>query len=983
MADKGKRKSSRGKPREIATIKSIPADRAEELSRIKAAGAVEEQPSGSPAREPATGDGRARRSLPVRIAIRTLKVLFFWVPVSIISLVLLVLLGLELYLSPGRVEKLIVENFNSRSYGDISLNVRSFSPFGGFVMENILIRNGKEFDNSRFVEIKKLVLDYGLFPILIGNVRFREIGIYQPRIYLTERGGVWNAARLMKPGEPKKEEKEEEEPEEDKGPPPDQIKLPISVEFLFKFVLDDLRVYVDGTKMKSALEGLTFGIDIWVPPFDRVPTSLEAVSILDRMKIELNPREEMNVTFTSSEAEVRPPLVLTWKLLYNKKDPSSGKPQFESRLKLGTYRTPVRFKRVHLAPLSFMVSYDLFYEPSADFLRLNSLGVDFAGRKLLNLAGEVREVTKKQRFDLRMTESDISLTDLYPYYRSVTGDSSMRFAGNVSLYPLTVRGDPKNIDVDGRLGMKNIYFRNPAIEARVPWFNLGYSVSLRGDDLNALANLRIPHFNYVLKRGKSGDNGLSLGVSAAFNKKTSKARIHNVALNFYNPESGKDALRLVMNGLVDLKPVPAGNIKISTLRFQLDPLLGMLPRSQAKKLSSIPLKNPVDLTLDAVFNAGKEIITAGLGVTVKVPDFKVTDLALDTNILMNNPRKRLNINRMNLASRAWNLNLDVDGVVDLDQAPGRDTDVKVKLNLDIPQLREMYQGWMLSGSVELAARQKGDLKKGTASGAVKIARFNVKNAEKKTDVADFNLNFPFEYNHHADIGESRIAVDKSVLIDSPFFREKENFTIRSIKGKHLSRDIAFEFIKDFSSTMFFRNNTFEIPTMKAYVMGGSLYGRNILFALADLKPDNMEYNLTLDVTNIDIGLLDDPDPKFRKRDAELSLNAQFKGRGLNLKKELTPAGYVNIHKIGDRFANKLLKGLSTEKGKSKLGIAQFPVDNSLMVDGFNFNMDKGLVYTTVSFRRKAIGWILGIEQDKVQFDRIKVQEYLRNILGGS
>ncbi|MBP7584608.1 MAG: hypothetical protein KBA61_11265, partial [Spirochaetes bacterium] len=145
----------------------------------------------------------------------------------------------------------------------------------------------------------------------------------------------------------------------------------------------------------------------------------------------------------------------------------------------------------------------------------------------------------------------------------------------------------------------------------------------------------------------------------------------------------------------------------------------------------------------------------------------------------------------------------------------------------------------------------------------------------------------------------------------------------------------------------------------------------------------MEYNLTLDVTNVDIGLLDEPDPKKRTRDAELSLNAQFKGRGVNVKKELTPAGYINIHKIGDSFANKLLKGLSTEKGKSKLGIAQIPVDNSMMVDRFNFNLDKGLVYTTVTFRRKALGWLVGIEQDKVQFDRIKLQEYLRNILGGN
>ena len=413
-----------------------------------------------------SGDEEKKRSLPARIALKTVKILFLWVPGVIISLVLLIIFAANLYLTPSRVERLIIENFNSRSHGEISMKVKSFSFFRGFEIDDILIKNGSEFDNSNFVEINRLVLNYGLLPMLIGNVRFNEIGIYQPRIYLKERGGVWNAARLMKPGEPKEEKEKEEEPKEDKGPPSTEINLPVAVEFLFKFVLDDLRVYADGGNMKSAMEGLTFGVDIWVPPFKRIPLSLEAVSILERMKIELNPKEEMNVTFTSSDIDVRPPLILTWKLLYNKMEGDSGKPRFESRLRMGTYRTPVRFRRTHLAPLNFLVSYDMFYEPGADHLRLNSLGIDFAGKKLLNLAGEVRDVTTKQRFNFRMTESTIALTDLYPYYRSVTGDRSMRFAGNVSLYPLTIKGDASDIDVDGQINMRGIYFRNPAIEAQ-------------------------------------------------------------------------------------------------------------------------------------------------------------------------------------------------------------------------------------------------------------------------------------------------------------------------------------------------------------------------------------------------------------------------------------------------------------------------------------------------------------------------------------
>ena len=51
-----------------------------------------------------------------------------------------------------------------------------------------------------------------------------------------------------------------------------------------------------------------------------------------------------------------------------------------------------------------------------------------------------------------------------------------------------------------------------------------------------------------------------------------------------------------------------------------------------------------------------------------------------------------------------------------------------------------------------------------------------------------------------------------------------------------ARDIAFEYMKDFSLAMQFKDNVFEIRNMKSYVLDGSLYGRQILFNLADFKP---------------------------------------------------------------------------------------------------------------------------------------------------
>jgi hypothetical protein len=172
--------------------------------------------------------------------------------------------------------------------------------------------------------------------------------------------------------------------------------------------------------------------------------------------------------------------------------------------------------------------------------------------------------------------------------------------------------------------------------------------------------------------------------------------------------------------------------------------------------------------------------------------------------------------------------------------------------------------------------------------------------------------------------------------------------------------------------------------MKAEVLDGSLQGRDILFNLADMNPEHMEFRLVMDVTNVDIGRLDDPDPRRKTRGAELSLNADITGRGLEilvepgLDKELAWKGNINIHKIGEEFGNRLFKGLSQEKGKSKLGIFQFAYDNAVIPTGFNYSIDLGLMYTTVSFYRKTIGYAIGPEV-KAEFDRIPIQEYLRKV----
>lgn len=969
-----KKKTGKLKEAEIIEASLEPAS---ETAELHAEQAVEKRKPSKNQKKLEAKLKRKSRPLPLRILLQIAKTLFIRIPLTLVVIIAAALLFARLYLTPGTVENLAKSTFNGMSNGTLELKVEDFNPYSGFAINNIVVRSGADFNNEKLFEMERIVFRYGFFRIFTGSIRFPEIGLYKPRVYLTEKNGLWNAATLMKPSEKKPEPEKEEGEEEETGPSTGDIELPISVDFLFNFILDDLSVYVRGADMKADMTGLTFKALIDVPPFKTIPRSVEAVRILKTMKFELNPERSMNVKFYSKAAATEPELILNWMLNFSNGDT----PQFSSTLNAGAKRMPLRLQNKFLSPFNFLIAYDIFYNPIYDILKINSFSLSFQNSNWIRLSGKVSSVTKNQVLDIHMNESRIPLGDLYPYYVIMTGDRSMRWNGEISLAPLSVRGTAKAPEVDGAINLKNLFFKNPGIEARVPLLSLAYFMKMYGSSMDIGADLAIPHLTYTIEGSKSGDNGVKLSARASGINNFSQVKISGVSFDFYNPAGGDKALSMNLGGFVNLGKAMSGNINIDRLRINTRPLPAMVPGRFKKQVADIPLKKPVDITLGAGFSLAGSKTSANLNMLAKIPDYGVNDLALDASIEQDADAKRIRISKVNLGSRSMNLLLAANGTVDLKKAPLSDSDLRVSLELNNPALRNVFGPWKTSGAMKLSARMKGDLDTGKASGNLVFNKFNVRNDEDMLALTDLEMNFPFEYEFKARKAEkSYISVTQKQVIDSDYFSEKPNFTIKSISAKHPARKIPYEYMKGFSAYMIFSDNVFRISDLKASIMDGSIYGRSILFNLADFKPENMEFSLILDASNINIARLDDPDPRKGGKDAELSLNANFSGRGLNIKKELTASGYINIYKIGAEFANRLMRGLSEEKGKSKLGApVQFAVDNSMLIKGFDFRLDKGLVYTTVTFTRKMLSLFVTVDNSKVSFERIPIQEYLRKV----
>ncbi|MCL1833941.1 MAG: hypothetical protein FWG49_05495, partial [Leptospirales bacterium] len=739
-------------------------------------------------------------------------------------------------------------------------------------------------------------------------------------------------------------------------------------------ILDDLSVYVRASDFTAEMTGLSFNGNIDMPPVKSIPKSIEAVRIFKTLKFELNPQNLMNAKFYSKAISAQPELILNWKLILN----NGETPEFESKLNMGANRLPLKLNDKFLAPFSFLISYDIFYNTVDDILKINDFAFRFMNSNWIKLSGIVSGVTKSQMLSVKMDQSVIPLKDIYPYYAAVTGDRSMRFGGEASLAPLTVKGSVKNSNIDGVIALKNIYFKNPDIEASVPQFLFNYSVIAAGETVNFNGDLNIPHLAYVVQGSKSGDNGIKFSASVIGYNYFKRIKINSAAFDFYHPGSGK-AVSMNLSGDVNMDNAIAGNINIPKLRIDAAPLPYMVPGRFIKQVNSIPLKKPVDLNISTNFNLGDDIVKANLNMIAISPDYSIDDLTLKAGVVQDNKAKRVTIDNIYLGSKKMNFALNAGGMVELKKAPLSDSNLRVSLELNNPSMKNIFGGWDSSGMVKLSAFMKGDLDTGKANGSLQFKDFIIKNDKEMTAVSGLNMDFPFEYKFKTEsVIKSSLSVNQSAVLESDHFSDKPNFTIASVRAKHPARNISYEYMKDLSANMQFKDNTLNIKNLKASVMDGSIYGRSILFNLADFKTENMEFKLIFDVVDIDIARLDDPVSK-RSDKAELFLNANVSGRGLNINKELTATGYITISKIGSKFASRLMKGLSEEQGKSKLGApVQYVVDRS-MPKSFDFRLDNGLVYTTVEFSRNLLNLLVRVENNKIEYDRIPIQEYLRKV----
>jgi len=916
---------------------------------------------------------------------------------GVIVLVTIFLVALNFIITPSLVEKQITENFNKQFNAKISLNVEKFKIYSGFKISNIkIINTDKQFKGQKLISIDRFVLDYSFFKLFCGNIYFPEIGIYHPEIHVKEKNGLLNLNAIFKETkkstlqEPQKKEKEIAKNDNSNKNKEDKIVLPIKIKMLFNFILKDFACIYENKNQKIVLNGLNFETLIYFTELKEIPLSLKATTLLKNFKILLNPKKNLKIKYWSKTLKTNPSIVLAMSLDYKKKNST-----IVNDFNFGTKNLPVQFKRTVVGPLNFLLSYNVVVNPITDIINLNKFQINFQHKEWLNLTGKIKKISTTREFNFKINNSNINLGDLHRVYSKLFPGSGIYFRGDLSLAPFNISGNLNNNELNnlllnGTISLRHLYLNLKNKTVTMPALYFNYSLAGNLNNLKIKTKIKSSNFKYSMDGSQSGWNRIALIFDAKIFNNFNLINIDNLNFRLINPVMGLDALSLAMNGTINLAGDMGGKIILSKLKFFKAPTVGIVAEKFKQKVEKIPLEQPITLKSMVNFSLGKNIIAKAI-VNFNIPDYKMPDLKLRADVKLSDNNKQVRINNFSISSLLWNLKFRVYGFLKRYSSPFSDSNLKISLDFKNKKIKKLYKDWLLSGNVHFFSHIVGSIKTGKTSGTINFKNLIVKNKKKKLFLKNFNLNFPYEFFFKSKYkGKSLIAATKNSVINNSHFQREKNIFIEKLTYKHPKRDIAFSYMENLQGSIFFKDNALQIENLSTDVMNGNLYIRSILFNLANLdlsnastfKKDNVEFRFNMDATNIDIDKLDNPDKKTTSFASQLSLSSNFHGRGLDIKKELNVTGYINIYKIGEKFANKLFKGLSSQKGKSKLGALQPIVDNTLIPTKFNFILSNGLMYSTVYFKKKILGNLIGIENQKINFDRIPIQEYLRKVSKG-
>lgn len=506
-----------------------------------------------------------------------------------LTIALFIIIGFyKLLFNSYVADYILKKTFPSFSSGKMNAEVKQFSLFYGIVIENIEIYSGADFENKLFFKTNRLAVLYSIPKLFIGNLEISEISLIKPKIFLYQKGKVWNAQTLFK-SEPAKKE----EPEKENSESTNEINLPAPVRGNIKIFIEDMDIDAFGDRKEkffvSKIHGFTLRFFLNTQRFNKIPLSIKALSLLEKFKFEINPDKELSIELEDEMTSLKTPFNL--KLIIDSVRKENQPFNFVSIANIGHESIPLKIQN-KIAPFGFQFYYNFSYAPDKDEVLLNDLFISISNQKWIEGKGKILKLFGDMEIDFELTESLILFEPLSKIFTSVPIIPPMDVKGSLSLKPFYIKGKLKDLTVRSEINGKGIDYVSKGQRHSLPFLGikLQAGLDLLTEEKPTESNI-LPMVKYIdIDQMDAEYNGILLKTHGHVSPKSNvdvSLKLDRINIHNFVPDlTGSAKLNIDLKG-----------DNLSVLKTDLKAILEGLRYSIGKSVSGI---NSIEMSLKTI-----------------------------------------------------------------------------------------------------------------------------------------------------------------------------------------------------------------------------------------------------------------------------------------------------------------------------------------------------------------------------------------------
>lgn len=522
--------------------------------------------------------------------------------------------------------------------------------------------------------------------------------------------------------------------------------------------------------------------------------------------------------------------------------------------------------------------------------------------------------------------------------------------------------------------------------------------------LDIAGSVLLKNGRYFLKRSRSGVQNIKLLTDLRLHlQDTIRLDINKMQLTVRNT-AGERLIYLVLPGKLSFGDTQDYNINIKELVVDYPRLRRVLPGSIRDRLepAKLYLSRGLRLSSHTRLRFNDQYFKIDGSSMVNLPYLKLKNVELHHNL--NFLDNRIDITRLSVAGLRGALKGDLSGKL-IKKKDSWYPELKATLRLARSEYIQVHENLRMQGSVDLAVQ----ISKGVARGRLDIKNLNlayfsgkcqksIKRRACQAYVVDrMQLKLPFQH----ELQPRRIAViSKNPAREyfTPYGSARDkNLRVHSVYSYHNPRGEfkpgGFYFlgspasakVDGLAANLQYRHNALlssqlRVKMFKAVLdpeqsnkirwqNSGDLLAQNIYINLANLKTEQMEAGLRMQIKNLDL----EPFLPASSSSYDGTISADIKLTASSLKNPLYhTTAYVSVYRISREFSGFVTRVIMPAN------VVALIVRNTVEIPGIRIELKSGLVYSYVKIKRAHMfpGIFIAPGSDEIKQERMPLARFL-------